>query len=70
MNMYPVYQTYRAERTMSYAEQREADVVAGELAALLTRWPRSLGQLLRKRSGHPRHQRVPVCTGQVSSRTA
>lgn len=68
MNLNPGYLIYQAERPMSYAEQREADVVNGKLAASFARWARPLSLLRRARSGQFRSATVQC--GQVSSRTA
>jgi len=57
MNM--SYLIYQAERPRSVAEQREADVRAGELAAAITRFGRSLrhsvsgNQDARRAGQHP-----------------
>lgn len=70
MNMNPGYMIYQAERPRSYAEQREADVRNGQLAASLARWARPLGLLRGKRPGRPRYRHATAHCGQVSSRTA
>jgi hypothetical protein len=70
MNLNPGYLIYQAERPRSHAEQREADMLNGKLAASLARWSRPLGLLRRARSGHPQYRHAAAHCGQVSSRTA
>jgi hypothetical protein len=45
------YQTYQAERPLSYREQREADVTMGELALALTELGRSVKAVLTRNGG-------------------
>jgi hypothetical protein len=51
------YLLYQAERPRSAAEQREADVLAGELAAAVARHRRAVRRGLTRRQGTRRADR-------------
>jgi hypothetical protein len=64
------YMLYQAERPLSAAEQREANVRAGELAAAFARLGRSLRHAITGTKEHPRREGQRPATATASCMVA